>query len=585
MLEDEEVGGSEHSENEGEPDEQTQSLYDKLAHLVIEDNVDALRTKLDEEGLDVNIKSEAGWTLLMQAAEYGSKKCIALLLSREGVDATAKPEGCEYKYTALERAAHNNHIECARLLLEYEDGLLLKDDSGAMALRQAFDGGIFDGSDDSPEKMVDLLLAHGADLEKKDSAGNTSLLYVLIPDHPYSAIDIEAVEFLLNKNVNVNAKTLNGTTPLIVATLIVGNTGLKAMHALLAHGADVNISASNGWNPLKIAIDREYIDGIKLLLAHGADYRDSEASEAVRPIIEKAASIDSDEAFSHEARNIVKAIVFSYDWDNDAEYDLCFDEAKIKVGAFLDLPQEIRNIVKAIVFSYDWGDDAEYDLCFDEAKSTAEAFLAKIQHLNKTTKTFISEHYLLIDEFLQQNKSFKEWDLDKINPMKALVNFAFLHGDKVSGIYELYDKPIELIKAFLSSVPLDHKGDVLEYSFGECFTSKDIAKDPASQLFKKTDATHLWNKITSFLGKDNIANNDRAKAAGINNDMDKMEDDSASTFKRDLESAAEEGQPAKRTKTEEVSEEENQEHDLNLSNIEAFVNSMGESGLDDLDAF
>jgi hypothetical protein len=110
----------------------------------------------------------------------------------------------------------------------------------------------------------------------------------------------------------------------------------------------------------------------------------------------------------------------------------------------------------------------------------------------------------LIDKSLQE-QSFKKWDLDKINPMKALVNFAFLHGDKVdnvSSLSSLVDCSSWTIKHFFASIVVQD-GVVGQYSVGEYF-ARIIAKDPASQLFKKTDATHLWNKIANFLAPDDI---------------------------------------------------------------------------------
>jgi ankyrin repeat protein len=45
----------------------------------------------------------------------------------------------------------------------------------------------------------------------------------------------------------------------------------KTVKLLLAHGADVNATAKNGWTALMCAAREGHIETMKLLLAHGAD--------------------------------------------------------------------------------------------------------------------------------------------------------------------------------------------------------------------------------------------------------------------------------------------------------------------------
>jgi len=78
----------------------------------------------------------------------------------------------------------------------------------------------------------------------------------------------DVVELLLAHGADVNARDNDGKTPLIFAALS-GNKDVVEL--LLAHGADANARDSEDWTPLLWAASDGYTDVVEFLLAHGAD--------------------------------------------------------------------------------------------------------------------------------------------------------------------------------------------------------------------------------------------------------------------------------------------------------------------------
>ena len=79
---------------------------------------------------------------------------------------------------------------------------------------------------------------------------------------------VEAVEELLNRKADVNAKNIYGHTPLYYC---IDHNGTKEIaQMLLDHGADFTIANSDGKTPLKVAIAKNRQDMVDLLRQRGA---------------------------------------------------------------------------------------------------------------------------------------------------------------------------------------------------------------------------------------------------------------------------------------------------------------------------
>ncbi|MEP6664773.1 MAG: ankyrin repeat domain-containing protein, partial [Verrucomicrobiota bacterium] len=154
-------------------------------------------------------------------------------------------------------SAGNNSLRVAEFLLANGADVNRRDNEGT-ALHRAVDAG--------HKEMVELLIAHKADVEAKNfSTGATSL-------HLASQKGFKAIaEILLKNKADVNARNgqnQNGNTPLHLAAA----AGHKAVaELLLSNGADVNVKDGSGATPLIDAIQGKNLEMAKFLVANKAD--------------------------------------------------------------------------------------------------------------------------------------------------------------------------------------------------------------------------------------------------------------------------------------------------------------------------
>lgn len=131
---------------------------------------------------------------------------------------------------------------------------------------------------------VRALLANSeTEVDARDERGLTPL------EHACS-VKIEVVQALLDAHANVNARSVNGTTPLYIAARF-GNTEIARL--LLARGANVNARGEGG-TALHMAVYRSPLDLVELLLKSGADVRLTDATGATA--LHVAATFDAHEA-------------------------------------------------------------------------------------------------------------------------------------------------------------------------------------------------------------------------------------------------------------------------------------------------
>lgn len=116
--------------------------------------------------------------------------------------------------------------------------------------------------------MVEPLMDN-ADLNLRDSAGNTPVFLALKYEHP------EIFEKLLAKNVDINSagrssRNVNNQT---ILALAVQKRNADLVRRLLEKGADTNLADDNGVSPLYGAVIGENVDTgiVKMLLDKGAN--------------------------------------------------------------------------------------------------------------------------------------------------------------------------------------------------------------------------------------------------------------------------------------------------------------------------
>jgi ankyrin repeat protein len=174
------------------------------------------------DGADVNAKDIFGWTVLMRASyggyTYGRYAEVVKLILDKGADVNIKTNEGE---TALMAASSSGYAEVVKLLLDKGADVNIKTSRGTTALITASSGGY--------AEVVKLLLDKGADVNMKTDEGITALMETssggyskreIFGKAPTAAAErecLEVVKLLLVKGADINVKNSKGETALMIA--------------------------------------------------------------------------------------------------------------------------------------------------------------------------------------------------------------------------------------------------------------------------------------------------------------------------------------------------------------------------------
>ena len=241
---------------------------------------------LIQQGHDVNVADESGYTPLHMAVLPGRTVCLPPLLaagaqtdavSRGGntplmlatwaVDAAAaqqllaagaSPDQKDAEgRTPLMRAVKLNNAACVRALLAAGADVHATDEFQSTALHDSV----------SHPEMMQLLLAAGANPDCTDKHGATPLKECVNTQHFLESL-ATCARLLIEAGADVNLPEFRGIPPLCWAC---SEREGRFISLLLAAGADVHHAAHDGRTALHWAAESYNAAGVRLLLAAGAD--------------------------------------------------------------------------------------------------------------------------------------------------------------------------------------------------------------------------------------------------------------------------------------------------------------------------
>jgi ankyrin repeat protein len=117
-------------------------------------------------------------------------------------------------------------------------------------------------------KMMQQLIAAGADVNAKNSFDATALMWC--------SNQLDKVKLLTDRGANVNARSVRGRTPILIAASHDGNVAVVRL--LLSKGADPKVSDKANNTPLIASAYANDTDSIRLFLEKGADVKAQNAA-------------------------------------------------------------------------------------------------------------------------------------------------------------------------------------------------------------------------------------------------------------------------------------------------------------------
>ncbi|WP_169314400.1 ankyrin repeat domain-containing protein [Turneriella parva] len=208
----------------------------------------------------INKISGDGATLLSYAAYNSDLKMVRFLLSK-GVDpnitsengssalsAAANPQGFEIMKALIESGAKINYVRGAS-----------PNSAGSTILSDLFRSGWGKKADITP-----MLIEIGADVNHRNNRGETPLMAALSSDYGQQ----KAIEILVRSGANVNAQDNFGQTVLHLAAK---SYEQSIFQKLLEFDPDANLKYKDGETPLFALVLYGKAEGVKMLVAKGAD--------------------------------------------------------------------------------------------------------------------------------------------------------------------------------------------------------------------------------------------------------------------------------------------------------------------------
>jgi len=248
-----------------------------------------------EQGVDM--MTERGWrsynvfTPLHHAA-LGNRAELALELIRRDTDMEARNESLNYEtplHSTVSEAG--DRVGVVLVLLDHGAAVNAKNARDETPLHKAAHW--------NAAGTTALLLKHGAELEAHDYDGETPLYKAT----DYGQNSTEAMQVLLERGANPNAKTRGSWTPLHVAASKYYYP--HKVQLLLQYGANPNAQTGCGETPLHLARDKVKI--ARLLLTADAD-TEARDHHGTKPL-HSSRRVESWQQVKHPSDEVVRALL------------------------------------------------------------------------------------------------------------------------------------------------------------------------------------------------------------------------------------------------------------------------------------
>lgn len=224
---------------------------------------------LIERGADIHARSKTKETVLHTASSEGHEELVRLFLDK-GVDMSATDEDDE---TALHKAVLFGHLPVTEILITRGANAYATAKNGQTLLHAAC------MCDDESTDIVEVLLRHRFEVDKKMEGGETPLFWAAVNGH------LGLVKLLLAKGADLHVKTDSGATILhqacisghehIVRYLFELGSAITETETqeetVWKQKAEINAADDRRWTALLIAIAYGHNSIVKLLIEEGAD--------------------------------------------------------------------------------------------------------------------------------------------------------------------------------------------------------------------------------------------------------------------------------------------------------------------------
>ncbi len=246
---------------------------------------------------------------------------------------------------------------------------------------------------------MEFLLEQGVDIDIKSDNGDTPLLIVALTGN------LEGIKFLVEEGADVTIKNKEGFSVLHIAAQ--QNAAVSVIEFLVNAGADINAEDEYGSTPLHYAIRQKLVDNVKFLVKEGANvnaqdnYGNTPLHVAIRKgyadsaelLIDKGADINVQDGYGNSPL---------HDAARFGQNDII--KLLIDKGADINAQDEHGNTPLDIAISEKHTDSAE--LLIDKAADINE----QDEHVDSTTDKYLEESDIefttVTDSIDTYNKTF-----------------------------------------------------------------------------------------------------------------------------------------------------------------------------------